>query len=180
MGAFTKWLLHEDQKELFDHLYADVFNLVFIGITTLLFWLVGGLGFAVNLMKGYWVLWILLPTTATVLVLFQRVFRMDLYSRSNAYIISGIAVSGILQAGWSAFAALSVNEYVPRTPVWLTVMIYITGLISCYVTFGLVSAYFTGTLYRFVNLPLGAGMFALFSVWPTAAGVTYGWFFDLF
>jgi hypothetical protein len=180
MGAFVKWLLHEDQKELFEHLYAAVFNLVFLGVSALLFWFLGRLDFAFRLLKGYWVFWILLPATATLLVMFRRVFRLDLDSHPDAYIISAIATSGVLVAGWSAFAALSVKQYAVGSPMRLTVALYITGLFSSYASFGLVSTYYNGSLYRAINLPLAGGTFALFSIWPTAARATYGWFFDLF
>ncbi len=78
MGAFAKWLLHEDQKQLFEDLYSSLVNLLFIGFVALLFWFLGRLDFAVRLMKGYWIFWIVLPTTAVLLVLFQRIFRVDL------------------------------------------------------------------------------------------------------
>jgi hypothetical protein len=45
MGAFAKWLLHEDQKDLFEELYSSLVNLLFIGFAVLL--------------SGSWVDWIL-------------------------------------------------------------------------------------------------------------------------
>jgi hypothetical protein len=36
MGEFSKWLLHEDQKEWFDYLFALALNVVFVAITALL------------------------------------------------------------------------------------------------------------------------------------------------
>jgi hypothetical protein len=180
MGAFAKWLLHEDQKELFEDLYSSVVNLLFIGFVAILFWLLGRLDFAVRLMKGYWVFWIVLPTTAVLLVLFQRIFRVDLDSHPDAYIISGIVLSGFLQAGWSAFAALTATQCAAGSSVWLTIMIYLSAFISSYVTFGLISAYYSGSLYRTINLPLSAGSFVLFSLWPAGARFIYGWFFELF
>lgn len=180
MGAFAKWLVHEDQKDLFEDLYSSLVNLLFIGFAVLLFWFLGRLDFAVRLMKGYWVFWIVLPTAAVLLVLFQRIFRVDLDSHPDAYIISGIAVSGFLHAGWSAFAALTSVQYSVGTSIWLKILIYVSGFISSYVSFGLISVYFTGSIYRTINLPLCAGSFALFSLWPAAARFIYGWFFDLF
>ena len=180
MSAFAKWLLHEDRKELFEDLYTSVVNLVFIGILALVFWLLGRLDFAVHLMKGYWVFWIVLPTTAVVLVLFQRIFKVDLDSHPDTFIVSGIVVGGFLQAGWSAFAALTSVQYSAGASVWLTILIYVSGFISSYVSFGLISVYYTGSFYRTINLPLSAASFVLFSIWPAAARLLYGWFFDLF
>jgi len=41
MGEFSKWLMHEDQKELFDYLFAIVLNIVFLAIIALLLWPLG-------------------------------------------------------------------------------------------------------------------------------------------
>jgi hypothetical protein len=32
MGEFSRWLLHEDRKELFDYLFAVVLNAVFLAL----------------------------------------------------------------------------------------------------------------------------------------------------
>lgn len=53
MGEFSKWLLHEDQKELFDYLFALVLNTVFVGLTALLLRPMGRAMFALRLAKGY-------------------------------------------------------------------------------------------------------------------------------
>jgi len=65
-----------------------------------------------------------------LLALVHRIFRMDLYSRSDAYIITGLIVSGFLQAGWSAFAVLVVQNLVAGAPVWVMIILYATGALS--------------------------------------------------
>jgi len=180
MGELSKWLLHEDQKELFDYLFAVVLNIVFLAITGLLLWPLGRTIMAFHLAKGYWTFWAVLIITASLLALVQRIFRVDLYSHSGAYVISGLVVSGFLQAGWSAFAALVVQNSVTGAPVWIMIILYAAGGLSTYVAGVIVGALFTGTLYKFVSLALGIISFIVFSVWPAAGGAIYGWFFDLF
>jgi hypothetical protein len=180
MGEFSKWLLHEDQKELFDYFFAIVLNAVFLALTALLLWPLGRTMIAFRLAKGYWIFWTVIIVTALLLALVHRIFRMDLYSRSDAYIITGLIVSGFLQAGWSAFAVLVVQNLVAGAPVWVMIILYATGALSTYVACVIVGAFFTGTLYRFVSLALGIVSFIVFSVWPAAGSVIYGWFFDLF
>ena len=80
MGEFSKWLLHEDQKELFDFLFAIVLNIVFLVLIALLLWPLGKATIAFRLTKGYWYFWAVLIVTSSLLVLAQRIFRMDLYS----------------------------------------------------------------------------------------------------
>jgi len=63
----------------------------------------------------------------------QRIFRMDLYSHYNAYVISGLALSGFMQIGWSAFVALAVPNSITNMSVWMTVVVVAIGVVSCYV-----------------------------------------------
>ena len=180
MGEFSKWLLHEDQKELFDYLFAVALNAVFLALTALLLWPLGGATIALRLAKGYWIFWTVLIAVACLLVLAQRIFRMDLYSRFNAYVISGLVVSGFLLAGWSAFAALVMDSSVSSAPIWKKIILYTIGGVSSYVASVIMAAFFTGGLYRMVNLVLAIVSFIVFSVWPAAGGAIYGWFFRLF
>ncbi|HKY42729.1 MAG TPA: hypothetical protein VJM50_06515 [Pyrinomonadaceae bacterium] len=180
MGEFSKWLLHEDQKELFDYLFAIFLNAVFLAITALLLWPLGKAAMIFQLAKGFWIFWTAVIVTASLLVLAQRIFRMDLYSRFDAYVISGLAVSGFVQVGWSAFAAPVIRSFVIDTPVWMVIMLYVVGVLSCYVACVIVGAFYMGGLYRMVNPILAIVSFIVFSVWPTAGIVIYSWFFNLF
>ena len=180
MGQFSKWLLHEDQKELFDYLFAIVLNTVFLALIALLLWPMGRATFAFRLTKGYWSFWAAVIVVSSLLVLAQRIFRMDLYSHYDAYVISGLAVSGFLQAGWSAFAALVIYNSVAGAPVWVMIIMYAVGVVSSYVASVIVGAFYMGGLYRMVNLALGIVSFIVFSIWPAAGNAIYGWFFNLF
>ncbi len=180
MGQFANWLLHEEQKELFDYLFANVLNILFLVFTALLLWPLGQAMMAWRLTKGYWVFWIALILTSVVLLILQRVFRVDLYSRYDVYVISGLVLSGLLQAGWSAFAALVVHDFAAATRTWVDVVLYGAGLFSCYVACVIVSAFYMGGIYRMVNLPLAILSYIVFCVWPSAARALYGWFFDIF
>ena len=180
MGQFSKWLLHEDQKELFDYLFAIVLNAVFLVLTALLLWPLGRATMAFQLAKAYWIFWTAVIVTACVLVLAQRIFRMDLYSHYNAYVICGLAVSGFVQVGWSAFAAPIIYNFVTGSPVWMAIILYAVGVLSCYVACVIVAAFYMGAIYKFVNLILALVSFIVFSVWPAAGQTIYGWFFDLF
>jgi hypothetical protein len=110
----------------------------------------------------------------------QRIFRMDLYSHSNAYVISALVVSGIQQVGWSAFAALVISSAVAGTPIWMMIILYGVGLFSSWVATVIVSVFYMGTIYRMVNLVLGILSFIVFSIWPHAGAKIYGWFFNLY
>ena len=179
MGEFSKWLLHEDQKELFDYLFALVLNIFFLALTTLVLWPLGRAGFALHLAKGYWVFWTIVIMTSVVMVLVQRLFRMDLYAHFNAYVISALALSGFLLTGWSAFVALAVRDSITNMSVWMAVLIIVVGLVSGYVAAVIVGTYYTGALYRMVNLCLAVLSFIVFTIWPAAGAAMYGWFFDL-
>src|SRR3569832_99659 len=104
---------------------------------------------------------------------------MDLYSHYNACVISGLALSGFMQIGWSAFVALAVRNSITNMSVRMTVVVVAIGVVSCYVAAVIVGAYYTGGLYRMVNLCLAFLSFVVFTIWPTLGAAIYGWFFDL-
>ena len=180
MGEFGKWLLHEDQKELFEVLFASMLCILFFALSALVLWPLGRATMTYRLMKGYWLFCIALYATSIAVVVVQRTFRVDIDSHFDAYIISGLAVSGFLQAGWSAFAALTIHNFTAGAPVWVVVVLYVVGFLSCYVAFTVVSTLYVGSLYRQTNVLLAFASFVIFSVWPAGGRAIYGWFFDLF
>lgn len=180
MGQFAKWLIHEDRKELFDYLFAIVLNAVFLAVIALLLWPLGRAGIAWRLTKAYWVFWSAVIAISCVLVLAQRSFKMDLYERANAYIITGMAVSAFLQVGWSAYAAPVFHSAAASASVWVMVVLYLIGGVSAYVAAVIVGAFYMGGLYRLVNSALAILSFAVFSIWPAAGSAMYGWFFNIF
>lgn len=180
MGAFAKWLLADEQKELFEHLFADALTLVFLGLAALALWPLGRAALAWELTKGYGILWVVIASSILLLALYRRVFRVDVDDNFDAYVIPAILISGVIQAGWSAFAALAVRGAAAGAGLWTTAALYAVGFVSSYVAFGIVSAYYNGSLYKTINLPLSAASFVLFCLWPAAGRALYGWFFDLF
>lgn len=180
MGEFSKWLLHENQKELFDYLFAIVLNAVFLVLIALVLWPLGRAAMAWQLAKAYWIFWTAVIVTACVLVLAQRIFRMDLYSHYDAYVITGLLVSGFVQVGWSAFTAPVIYNFVAGSSIWVAIILYLVGLLSCWIACVIVAAFYMGSIYRMVNLILAVISFIVFSVWPAAGGTVYGWFFALF
>jgi hypothetical protein len=180
MGEFAKWLLHEDQKELFEFLFAAVQNLVFVALAALILWPLGDAALALRLAKGGLILWVVLFVTFIALAFAHRKLRVDIYSHPDAYVNSSAAVGAFIQAGWSAFAALAVRDFASNAGAWPAAVLYFAGLLSCYVAFNVVSAFYTGHVYKFINLGVAVVAYAIFCVWPAAARVAYGWFFRLF
>ncbi|HEX8634622.1 MAG TPA: hypothetical protein VF703_10780 [Pyrinomonadaceae bacterium] len=179
-GEFGKWLMHDDRKEQFEALFASVLTILFFALSALLLWPAGQAMMAFHLMKGYWLFCLVIYVTSVAVVLLQRVFRVDIDSHVDAYIISSLAVSGFLQAGWSAFAAFTVHNFIAVAPAWAVVILYLVGFLSCYIAFLVVSMFYAGSIYRQTNILLALTGFIIFSVWPAAGRAIYGWFFELF
>jgi hypothetical protein len=180
MGQLAKWLLHDDQKEFFDYVFAVALNAVFLVLVALLLWPMGRATVALTLAKGYWIFWTAVIVTACVLALLQRIFRMDLYDHFDAYVITGLIFSGFVQVGWSAFAAPVIHDTATGASIWIAIILYAIGVVSCWVACVIVAAFYMGSIYRMVNLALAALSFIAFSVWPNAGTAMYGWFFNLF
>jgi hypothetical protein len=172
--------MDEEQKEFFDYVFAIVLNAVFLILMALLLWPLGRAAMAWRFTKAYWVFWSAVILIASIHAVAQRVFKMDLYSRSDAYVITGVVVSAFLQVGWSAYVAPIVHGTVAGASVWIVVVLYLLGGISAYVASVVVGAFYMGTLYRLVNSALAIVSFIVFSVWPKAGTAMYGWFFSIF
>ena len=180
MGEISKWLMDEERKDLFEVLVASTLNIVFLALIALLLWPLGGLMLAFRLAKGYGLLWIIVYVSAVLVHRIQRFFGVDMYTHADAYVVSNLAVSCFLQAGWAAFAALAVHNFVAAAPVWTVVILYLIGVLSCLIAFFAVSAFYQGHIYKLVSLPLALVGFIVFSIWPASGRAAYGWFFELF
>ena len=179
-GDIGKWLLHDDQKEVFDLLFAGALNAVFLALIALLLWPLGKTMLAFRLAKGYGVLWIVTIVVVLLANRLQRFFRVDMYTHADAYVISNLVVSCFLQVGWSAFAALTVQSFLVSAPIWIVAALCLLGALSCLVAFFAVTAFYHGHVYKMISLPLALISFTVFSVWPASGRAAWGWFFDLF
>lgn len=182
MGELIRWLMDEDQKTLYGIVFAIVLNIVFLALLALLLWPLDSATMAFRLAKGYVLFWIIVSVTALALSYVHKIFRVNIYDHADAYVNSNLAVSCFLQVGWSAFAALVVDSLVAvaGTPLWLVLIFYLAGILSCFVAFNIVSAFYHGQIYRIISLPLAFVSFIIFSVWPASGRLTYGRFFNLF
>ena len=174
------WLLHEDQNELFEIVFAILLNIVFLIATTLLFWILDWETLAFRLAKGYAILWVITFLVSVTMNRIQHFFRVDLYEHSDVFLITNLSASCILQVGWSAFAALAVGSFVDGAPGTAAVILYLIGAISCIIAFNAVSSFYHGHFYRLISLPVTMTSFVVFSVWPVSAQTLFGWFFELF
>lgn len=180
MDAISRWLLQDEQTDLWEIVFALIVNLVFISVSFLAMWPLGRPALAGQLAKGYAVLWILVLLITIVLIQIQRLVRASLYDNFNLFLASNLAVSTALQVGWAAFAALTIPGFTDGAAAWVVVLVYVLGVLSCIAAFFVVSSFYQGDIYKLVSLPLALGGFLVFSLWPESGRFLYGWFFDLF
>ena len=176
MGSFSSWILHEDQKEWFEYLFAVVLNTVFLAVAALVLWPLERLALAWDLTQGYWIFWGVLILTGGLLVLGRRIFRVNIDDHFDAYLISALFVSGVVQLGWSAFAAVTIDAHAASASGWVVALLYAIGFVSCWVAYVGVSSLYMGSLYRLVNLVVALVGFVVFSVWPGGGRAIFGWF----
>ena len=180
MKQIIDWLMEDEQAYLFEIVLALTINLLFLALAALVLWPLGRAALALALAKGYVVFWLTVRLTAGLLALLQRAFRVNLYDHSDAYIISGLAVGGLMQAGWSAYAALAVRGFTADASAGAAVALYAVGTLSCLAAFYVVSAFYQGHIYKLTNIILALSGFALFAAWPAAARAAFGWYFNFF
>jgi len=180
MRDILDWLLHDDQKDLYEALVALALNILFIGLSALMLWPMERLTLASVMVKGYGIFWIVTLVLFFLTLQIQRLFRITMNRHLTTYAISSLVVCCILQAGWAAFAAPAVRAAVSDASVWMVVILYTIGVISCIAAYYIVSAFYQGQLYKSLSLPFAMLCFLVFSVWPASGHAVYGWFFRPF
>ena len=167
-------LSDDEQTDLFNNLFAGILCVVFLMVTALILWPMGKFGLVVRFASGFGLLWLALSITALFLLLFRHVFRVDIDSHFDAYVISALVLSCFWQTCWSAFVVLAIRSFV-SDGIWSNVVLYLIGLVSCLVAFYDVASFYQGYIYRSVNAPLAVVSFIVFSVWPNLARMLFGW-----
>ena len=155
-------------------------NLAFLALIALLLWPLGQVSLAFQMAKGYGLFWIVMIVLTLVVSRIQNFFRLDHNHHFDAYVISNLMPSSVLVAGWSAFAALTLQSFVAQTSGWMVGVLYVVGLLSSYIAFAVTSAFYTGEIYKKVNLVLAVVSFLVFAIWPATGRLLFGWFFKLF
>lgn len=173
-------LTEEHQKTLWEVIAAGLFLVVFLVVAALALWPLGKVGLVLQLAKGYALFWFVLSFTSWVLGLFQRILRIESDPPSPAYVVTNLALSAFVQAGWSAFAALAVTGVAAGASPWLVLGLHFAGFLSSLVASVIVGAFYQGTLYKFVNGPLALLSYIIFAGWPAVGRAIYGWFFGFF
>jgi hypothetical protein len=172
------WLLRDEQKQLFDYIFASVLCLLFLLLSLLVLWPLGKAQMVLRFAEGFGVFWLALSASTLVLLVGRRLFRVDLYSRVNAYVISGLIVSAFWQMCWSAFASVTVLSFSANATWRVFLIVSLMGVLSCYVAFVDVSAFYHGHIYKLVNAPLAFVSFVAFSIWPRVSHRMFGWLID--
>jgi len=159
--------------------FMHAINLALLALITLALWPLARLPLAFSLAKGFGLFFLVVLAASILLLWIQRALRVDDESHFDAFLLSNLAVSAALLVGWAAFAALAVRHAAGGAPAWLAAILWAVGLLTCWMAYGLVSVFYSGTFYRYTNLPLVAAAYLLFALWPAAARFLVGWFVDL-
>jgi hypothetical protein len=165
MRDLIDWLTDDKQANLFEILVGLGLNLLFLGLAAVLLWPLGSLPLAGRLLQGFLVLWAGVAAASAGLGLLHAALRINLYDRYNLFVGSNLAVSAGAVIAWAAFAAATIQSAASGAAGWAAVILYAIGLLSCLSAHYVVSAFFQGTIYRLVNLPVAALSFLVFSLW---------------
>lgn len=178
-GELARWLQHDNQRVLFELLVGAAINLVALVVMTLVLWPLGQWSLVWAWTRGFIVLWLTLAGIFVGLAIVHQLLRLNLYQRPRAYIVSILICSCILQAGWSAYVALTLRAALPEVSLIIAIVLVVASLLISVVGYFVVAALFHGELYRLACLMLAPAAFVLFAVWPAAARAIFGWYFRL-
>lgn len=125
--------------------------------------------------RAFMVLWGILLLASSLVLVLQRVLRVEDDPPSDAYVLSNLAVGVVLLVAWGGYTALLIRGSAAGAAWWVAVLLHVAGVLAAHAAFSDVSAIYGGSLYRRVNLVVAMGAFALFAAWPPAARALFGW-----
>lgn len=172
-------LIDRIPNEVFEQLVAVAVNLVFEALILLLLWPLGKVDLAFRLANGFGIFWFVTCVVTFFVIRIQHLFRINLYERGNTFMAMNLIASVALVMGWSAFVTLNIRNFASGAPLWLTVVLWLIGIVSSWIACLIVGSFYTGHLYRFVSLLLALVSFLVFAIWPAIGQTLYGWFFAL-
>jgi len=169
----------ENSKTSWELIVAGSLMLLLLGLSALLLWPFGKAGMTIHLAKGCGLFWVVLALTSWVIALIYRVLRVETDPPSTIYVITNVCVSAFLQAGWSAFTALTIRNQMGGS-TGTTVALWVVGFLASFIGFAIANVFYQGTLYKLINAPLALLSYAVFTVWPAVPRALYGWFLGIF
>ncbi len=172
--------LDRASAEAWQVIVAVALCLLFPALAALALWPAGRAALGLGLLKGFCVLWPVVLVAHSLAATIHRRLRVDLDSHPDAFVVSNVLVSGILMAGWTAFAALAARDAAVGAGPWLACGLYLTGFLSGVVACQVIGSFYSGHIYKFSCLLLACACFPVCAAWPAAARAAFGWFFDLF
>jgi hypothetical protein len=175
-----KLMLDRASAEAWQVIVAVVLCVLFPALASLVLWPAGRAGVGLSLLKGFGVMWLAVLVVYSLAAFVQRRLRVDLYTHPDAFVVSNMAVSGVLMLVWTAFAALVAGGAAAGAGVWAACGVYACGFLSGVVACQVVGSFYGGHVYKFACLLLACAGFPLFAAWPSAARSAFGWLFDLF
>lgn len=152
-------------------------NGAFYMVSALLLWPLNKAPLSGQLAKGFCVFLIILLFAITLGVLLQKLFRIEDDPPSDAFVIMNILISGVVQLGWAAFAALAAREHAAGAWWVAGSLVYLVGLIASWLAQMLTGAFFQGSIYKTITGLVALIGYLLFAFLPGAARALFGWFF---
>jgi hypothetical protein len=158
--------------------YTALAVLAYLLLTLVVTLVLGRVDMAWALCKGFVVLWLIVAIEQTLQGTVQKVMRWSELEHLGVVIFNVLMVLGLCLA-WAAFVALEVTRSVQGIG-WLAVgLLYVLGLVGAWLGFGVVTGFFTGSLYRLAGLAVTVLGFVAFGLFPALAQGAFGWFFAL-
>lgn len=161
--------LSEDLRRLgLDLLVAAGVNGVFFAVSALVLWPMGKASLAGRLAVGLCLFALMIALVVWVSAWIQTLFRIEEDPPSKTFVIMNLVVSGALQVGWSAWAALAAGGFVRGASFGIAATVYVVGFLSSFLSSVVVGAFYHGHLYKMVNALLAIVGFVVFAVWLPA------------
>jgi hypothetical protein len=156
--------------------YVALAVLAYLSVALLATLMLGRIELAWVLAKGFLMLWVFLYLEQIVQAIVQKTFHLSELEHLGVVLFNLFLTVGFCLA-WSAFLALEVTR---AANGWLGVgVLHLLGLVGAWLGFGVITSFFTGTLYRMTGLAVAVLGYGGFAIFPASAQDIFGWFFAL-
>jgi hypothetical protein len=158
-----------DLRELaMDVLVALGINIGFGLLAALGYGLLGRMPMLGPLALKFAILWGVMLLVTVMLHPIQRIFRLNLYDHSTAYVLINALAGALPLLIFSAFGALMAHQSAPGTSA---IVLHLIGFLASYVAHTVVTVFFHGQIYMLINFVVALGGYLVFAAWPAAARV---------
>lgn len=140
-------------------------TLGFLAVMALLLWPAGQIALAGQFALGFAALWLATMVLSAFGKIVSRLFRMNVYDRTHAYIAFHLVCSGALILAWVAFTASTLLAALASFNIAAQIALVLAGAVAVYLGQSIITLFYAGTIYALAVFALAVIGYGVFVIW---------------